>query len=79
MSSGTIIVKDYKALHGGVALSARVFYHDQKKYLDAQLGRLSAFAVSKGLSVSKAITERGLGKSGQESLTLTGSSTVRLP
>jgi len=64
MPSGTIIVKDSQEIHGGVALYARVSSHDQKKDLDAQLGRLSAFAVSKGLSVNKAVPEIGSGLNG---------------
>jgi putative resolvase len=64
MPTGTIIVKEQKTAEGSVALYARVSGHDQKKDLDGQLGRLSAFAVSKGLSVSKAVTEIGSGLNG---------------
>jgi len=64
MPSGTILVKEPQAIHGGVALYARVSSHDQKNDLDAQLGRLSAFAVSHGLSVNKAVTEIGSGLNG---------------
>jgi len=64
MPTGTIIIKEQKTAEGSVALYARVSGHGQKKDLDGQLGRLSAFAVSKGLSVSKAVTEIGSGLNG---------------
>lgn len=64
MPTGTLIVKEQEIAPGSVALYARVSGHDQKKDLDAQLGRLSAFAVSKGLVVSKAVTEIGSGLNG---------------
>jgi predicted site-specific integrase-resolvase len=64
MPTGTIIIKEQKTVPGSVALYARVSSHDQKKDLDGQLGRLSAYAVSKGWSVSKAVTEVGSGLNG---------------
>jgi putative resolvase len=65
MPTGTIIVKEQKTNQGGTAaLYARASSHDQKTDLDAQLGRLSAFAASKGLSVSKAVAEIGSGLNG---------------
>ncbi len=64
MPSGTIIVKEQKTAQGSVALYARVSSHDQKKDLDGQLGRLSAFATSKGWSVEQAVTEIGSGLNG---------------
>jgi len=64
MPTGTIIVKEQKTAQGAVALYARVSSHDQKKDLDGQLGRLSAFAASKGWLVAKAITEIGSGLNG---------------
>jgi len=65
MPTGTIIVKEHKTIQGSVALYARVASQDQKKDLDGQLGRLSAFAASRGLSVSKAVTEIGSGLNGR--------------
>jgi len=64
MPTGTIIVKEHKELKDGVALYARVSSHDQKKDLDAQLGRLSTYAVSIGLPVNRAVTEIGSGLNG---------------
>ncbi len=64
MPTGTIIIKEQKAIPGGVALYARVSSHGQRKNLDAQLGRLAAYAASKGLSVSKAVAEIGSGLNG---------------
>lgn len=64
MPTGTIIVKEQKTAQGAVALYARVSSHDQKKDLDGQLGRLSAFAASQGWLVAKAITEIGSGLNG---------------
>jgi putative resolvase len=64
MPTGTIIVKERKTAQGSVALYARVSGHDQKKDLDGQLGRLSAFAASKGMSVSHAVMEIGSGLNG---------------
>ncbi len=64
MPTGTIIIKEQKTAEDSVALYARVFGHDQKKDLDGQLGRLSAFAVSKGLSIAKTVTEIGSGLNG---------------
>ena len=64
MPTGTLIVKEQKTAAGSAALYARVSGNDQKKDLDAQLGRLSAFAVSKGFTVSRAIKEIGSGLNG---------------
>lgn len=65
MPTGTIIIKDVKVeSSGSVALYARVTSHDQKKDLDAQIGRLASFAVSKGWSVSQTVTEIGSGLNG---------------
>ncbi len=64
MPTGTIIIKEQKTAQGSVALYARVSSHDQKKDLDGQLGRLSVYAASIGLSVSKAVSEVGSGLNG---------------
>jgi len=64
MPTGTIIVKEHQEPKGNAALYARVSSHDQKNDLDAQLGRLSAYAASKGFSVGKAVMETGSGLNG---------------
>ena len=64
MPTGTLIVKEQNTAPGSAALYARVSSNDQRKDLDAQLGRLSAFAVSKGWAVAKAVTEIGSGLNG---------------
>lgn len=57
MPTGALIVKEQKTVPGSVALYARVSSNDQKKDLEAQRGRLSAFAGANGWSVSKTVTE----------------------
>jgi putative resolvase len=65
MPSGTIIVKEQKtATTEAVAPYARVSSHDQKKELDAQIGRLSQFVASQKLTVTMAVTEIGSGLNG---------------
>ena len=64
MPTGTIIIKDRKVDPGSVALYARVSSHDQKKDLEAQIGRLASFAVSNGWSVAQTVTEIGSGLNG---------------
>ena len=64
MPTGTLIVKEQKTASGSAALYARVSSHDQKKDLDGQIGRLSAFATSQGLLVSTVVTEIGSGLNG---------------
>jgi len=65
MPSGTIIIKEQKAVAmGTAALYTRVSSHDQKKDLDAQIGRLSQFAASQKLAVTMALTEVGSGLNG---------------
>jgi predicted site-specific integrase-resolvase len=65
MPSGTIIIKE-QTMNAPVsaALYARVSSHDQKKDLDAQVGRLSQFAASQKLAVTMAVTETGSGLNG---------------
>jgi predicted site-specific integrase-resolvase len=59
--TGTIIVKPVRENDSDiqVALYARVSSHDQKKDLEGQIGRLLIYANSKGLKVSKTVTEIG--------------------
>ena len=46
---------------GSVVIYARVSGHDQKRDLDAQVGRLAAFASERGLAVRQVVTEIGSG------------------
>ena len=61
--TGTIIV-DERPEEEGVALYARVSSSDQKKDLEAQLGRLAAAAAVRKLKVIKTVTEVGSGLNG---------------
>jgi putative resolvase len=67
MPSGTLIIKERKEVAGAVVLYARVSSSDQKNDLDAQIGRLSAFASAKGWAVSKTVSEIGSGLNGRRS------------
>ena len=64
MPTGTIIVKENEPVAETVALYARVSSHDQRNDLNTQLGRLSAFAVSRKLHVTKTVMEIGSGLNG---------------
>ena len=66
MPSGTVIVADETAppIVGAVGLYARVSSSDQNNDLDAQLGRLAAYASANTLNVSKAVAETGSGLDG---------------
>lgn len=65
MPSGTVVVRErVPAVSGAVALYARVSSSDQKKDLDAQLGRLAIYAVKEGLSVVRSVSEVGSGLNG---------------
>ena len=64
MPTGTIIIKEKETVLETSALYARVSSHDQKNDLNAQLGQLSAFAVSKKLPVAKTVMEIGSGLNG---------------
>jgi predicted site-specific integrase-resolvase len=64
MPSGTLMVKEQKTASGSAALYARVSSHDQKKDLDGQIARLSAYAAAQGLLVSTVVTEIGSGLNG---------------
>lgn len=63
LPTGTIIVDD-SPQDAGVALYARVSSHDQKKDLEAQIGRLAVFAANQKLTVIKTVSEVGSGLNG---------------
>ena len=62
--TGTIIVEAEAATPNGVALYARVSSRDQKKDLEAQLGRLAVYAATHKLNVVETVTEVGSGLNG---------------
>lgn len=65
MPSGTvIIIKESVSPIGAVGLYARVSSSDQKNDLEAQLGRLSAYAAGAGMTVIKTASEVGSGLNG---------------
>lgn len=65
LSTGTVVVTEVETVKTPTAgLYARVSSSDQKKDLEAQLGRLVGFAASHGLIVSQAVTEIGSGLNG---------------
>lgn len=66
--SGTVIVTETTAPPAsGVGLYARVSSPDRKNDLEAQLGRLTAYANSQGWTVVKSVTEIGPGLNGRRS------------
>jgi putative resolvase len=65
MPSGTVVVQDTAiAATGTAALYARVSSSDQKKDLEAQLGRLVGYASSNGYNVAQTAAEVGSGLNG---------------
>ena len=62
--TGTIIVEAEAATPNEVALYARVSSRDQKKDLEAQLGRLAVYAAIHKLNVVETVTEVGSGLNG---------------
>jgi len=60
-----IIVKEVAIPSPGVGLYARVSSSDQRKDVEAQLGRLLVYAQSQRLPVVEAVAEIGCGLSGQ--------------
>lgn len=64
MPSGTLLVREPPAGESRVVLYARVSSGDQKGDLDAQVGRLSAFAAERGMHVAKVVREVGSGLNG---------------
>src|SRR6202007_1480771 len=61
----TIIVKEIKTPANAVGLYARVSRSDQKKDLEAQLGRLVVYADSHRLTIVHAVSEVGSGLNGR--------------
>ena len=65
LASGTIVVTEApQPTAQGAGLYARVSSSDQKDDLDAQLGRLAAWASAEGLTVTRTVTEIGSGLNG---------------
>lgn len=65
LATGTILLEEAPVVKGGgAALYARVSSHDQKKDLEAQLGRLSAYAARERFVVVKTVSEVGSGLNG---------------
>jgi len=64
LPTGRFIVEE-RVDDAGVALYARVSSHDQKGNLDAQIGRLAAYAANERLTVIQTVTEVGSGVNGQ--------------
>lgn len=69
LKTGTILITSSKksAPGSGVALYCRVSSHDQKKHLPAQIARLTEYAISQNLAVSRVVTEVGSGLNGKRS------------
>src|ERR1700756_247147 len=65
LPTGTIIVKEIKTPANAVGLYARVSRSDQKKDLEAQLGRLVVYADSHRLTIVQAVSEVGSGLNGR--------------
>ena len=63
LPTGTIIVDDIP-VESGAALYARVSSHDQKKDLEAQMGRLAVYAATQRLTVLDTVSEVGSGLNG---------------
>lgn len=65
LPTGTIIVKEIKTPAHAVGLYARVSRSDQKKDLEAQLGRLVVYAHNHRLTIVQAVSEVGSGLNGR--------------
>ena len=65
LPTGTIIVKEIKTPAHAVGLYARVSSSDQRKDLEAQLGRPLVYAHNHGLSTVQAVPEVGSGLNGR--------------
>ena len=61
LPTGTIIVKEIKAPAHAVGLYARVSSSEQRKDLEAQLGRLVVYAHNQRVSIVEAVSEVGSG------------------
>jgi len=64
MASGTVVVQEAEQMAGTVALYARVLSSDQRNGLDAQIGRLAAYASANKLMVARSVSEVGSGLNG---------------
>jgi predicted site-specific integrase-resolvase len=65
MASGTVVIQDTTVpVASAAALYARVSSSDQRKDLEAQLGRLAVYASSNGYNVAKTASEIGSGLNG---------------
>ena len=65
LPTGTIIVKEIKASAHAVGLYARVSSSEQRKDLEAQLGRLVAYAHNHRVTIVEAVSEVGSGLNGR--------------
>ena len=65
LPTGTIIVKEIKAPAHAVGLYARVSSSDQRKDLEAQLGRLVVYAHNHRVTIVEAVSEVGSGLNGR--------------
>src|SRR6201987_5209913 len=65
LPTGTIIIKEIKTPAHAVGLYARVSRSDQRKDLEAQLGRLVVYADNHRLTIVKAVSEVGSGWNGR--------------
>ena len=65
LPTGTIIVKEIKAPAHAVGLYARVCSWEQRKDLEAQLGRLVVYAHNQGVTIVEAVSEVGSGWNGR--------------
>src|SRR5215469_8010265 len=59
LPTGTILVKEIKAPAHAVGLYARVSSSDQRKDLEAQLGRLVVYARTHRVTIVEAVSEVG--------------------
>lgn len=69
LKTGTILVQgnEPENISKHAVLYCRVSSHDQKSDLDSQTSRLTSFATSRGLLVSRVVTEVGSGLNGSRS------------
>ena len=65
LPTGTIIVKEIKAPAHAVGLYARVSSSEQRKDLEAQLGRLVVYAHNHRVTMVEAVSEVGSGLNGR--------------
>ena len=65
LPTGTIIVKEIKAPAHAVGLYARVSSSEQRKDLEAQLGRLVVYAHNHRVTIVEAVSEVGSGLNGR--------------